>query len=140
MATQTFQFLYTSLFEMTYNLCKKQVNETVWEKLFNLILIKKYLRPYFDRQPCKNISLFIIIYKNFVSIKKQMNVEIMQWDLRLSDVVKFKSIISLAQLHGQLNPPSALPFTCVVLFGPTDIRSPMDNGPTRHCLPGTVPL
>jgi hypothetical protein len=81
------------------------------------------LRPYFDRQPCKNISLFIIIYKNFVSIKKQMNVEIMQWNLRLSDVVKFKSIISLAQLHGQLNPPPALPFTCVVLFGPTDIRS-----------------
>jgi hypothetical protein len=52
-----------------------------------------------------------------------MNVEIMQWDLRLSDVVKFKSINSLAQLHGQLNPPPALPFTCVVLFGPTDIRS-----------------
>jgi hypothetical protein len=52
-----------------------------------------------------------------------MNVEIMQWDLRLSDVVKFKSIISLAQLHGQLNPPPALPFTCVVLFSPTDIRS-----------------
>jgi hypothetical protein len=52
-----------------------------------------------------------------------MNVEIMQWDLRLSDVVKFKSIISLAQLHGQLNPSPALPFTCVVLFGPTDIRS-----------------
>jgi hypothetical protein len=39
-----------------------------------------------------------------------MNVEIMQWDLKLSDVVKFKSIISLAQLHGQLNPPPALPF------------------------------
>jgi hypothetical protein len=37
-----------------------------------------------------------------------MNVEIMQWDLRLSDVVKFKSIISLAQLHGQFNPPPAL--------------------------------
>jgi hypothetical protein len=52
-----------------------------------------------------------------------MNVEIMQWDLRLSDVVKFKSIIYRAQLHGQLNPPPALPFTCVVLFGPTDIRS-----------------
>jgi hypothetical protein len=52
-----------------------------------------------------------------------MNIEIMQWDLRLSDVVKFKSIISLAQLHGQLNPPSTLPFTCVVLSGPTDIRS-----------------
>jgi hypothetical protein len=52
-----------------------------------------------------------------------MSVEIMQWDLRPSDVVKFKSIISLAQLHGQLNPPPALPFTCVVLFGPTDIRS-----------------
>ncbi|KAH0810281.1 hypothetical protein GEV33_012511 [Tenebrio molitor] len=34
----------------------------------------------------------------------------MQWDLRLSDVVKFKSIISLAQLHDQLNPPPALPF------------------------------
>jgi hypothetical protein len=33
MATQTFQFLHTSLFEMTYNLCKKQVNETVWEKM-----------------------------------------------------------------------------------------------------------
>jgi hypothetical protein len=42
----------------------------------------------------------------------------MQWDLRLSDVVNF-----LAQLHGQLNPAPALPFTCVVLFGPTDIRS-----------------
>jgi hypothetical protein len=33
-----------------------------------------------------------------------MNVEIMHWDLRISDVVKFKNIISLAQLHGQLNP------------------------------------
>jgi hypothetical protein len=32
MATQTLQSLYTSLPEMTYNLCKKQVNETVWEK------------------------------------------------------------------------------------------------------------
>jgi hypothetical protein len=52
-----------------------------------------------------------------------MNVEIMQWDLRLSDVVKFKSILSLAQLP-QL-PPPVLPFTCVVLFGPTDIRSAM---------------
>jgi hypothetical protein len=40
MATQTFQVLYTSLFEMNYNLCKKQVNETVWKKLINLILIK----------------------------------------------------------------------------------------------------
>jgi hypothetical protein len=38
-----------------------------------------------------------------------MNVEIMQWDLRLSDVVKLKSIISLAQLHGQLPLPSRLP-------------------------------
>jgi hypothetical protein len=47
MATQTFQVLYTSLFEMNYNLCKKQVNETVWKKLINLILIKKYMRPYF---------------------------------------------------------------------------------------------
>jgi hypothetical protein len=79
MATQTFQVLYTSLFEMNYNLCKKQVNETVWKKLINLILIKKYLRPYFDRQPCRNI----IIYNNGILIKKQMNVEIMQWDLRL---------------------------------------------------------
>jgi hypothetical protein len=50
------------------------------------------------------------LYKKFVLIKKQMNVEIMQWDLRLLDVVKFKSIISLAQLHGQLSPPPALPF------------------------------
>jgi hypothetical protein len=58
MATQTFQVLYTSLFEMNYNLCKKQVNETVWENLINLILIKKYLRPYFDRQPCRNIFLY----------------------------------------------------------------------------------
>jgi hypothetical protein len=41
MATQTFQVLYTSLFEMNYNLCKKQVNETVRKKLINLILIKK---------------------------------------------------------------------------------------------------
>jgi hypothetical protein len=40
MATQSFQVLYTSLFEMNYNLCKKQVNETVWKKLINLILIK----------------------------------------------------------------------------------------------------
>jgi hypothetical protein len=39
-----------------------------------------------------------------------MYVEIMHWDLRLSDVAKFKNIISLAQLHGQLNPPPALPF------------------------------
>jgi hypothetical protein len=51
MAPETFQVLYTSLFEMNYNLCKKQVNETVWKKIINLILIKKYLRPYFDRQP-----------------------------------------------------------------------------------------
>jgi hypothetical protein len=58
MATQIFQVLYTSLFEMNYNLCKKQVNETVWKKLINLILIKKYLRPYFDRQPCRNIFLY----------------------------------------------------------------------------------
>jgi hypothetical protein len=53
----TFQVLYTSLFEMNYNLCKKQVNETVLKKIINLILIKKYLRPYFDRQPGRNISL-----------------------------------------------------------------------------------
>jgi hypothetical protein len=82
MATETFQVLYTSLFEMNYNLCKKQVNETVWKKIINLILIKKYLRPYFayaTRQ--KHISLFIIIYKIFILIKKQMNVEILQWDL-----------------------------------------------------------
>jgi hypothetical protein len=26
---------------MNYNFCKKQVNETVWKKLINLILIKK---------------------------------------------------------------------------------------------------
>jgi hypothetical protein len=32
MTTQTFQVHYTSLFEMNYNLCKKQVNETVWKK------------------------------------------------------------------------------------------------------------
>jgi hypothetical protein len=32
MATQTFQVLYTSLFEMNYNLCKKQVNETLVEQ------------------------------------------------------------------------------------------------------------
>jgi hypothetical protein len=31
----------------------------------------------------KHISLFIIIYNNGILIKKQMNVEIMQWDLRL---------------------------------------------------------
>jgi hypothetical protein len=72
MATQTFQVLYTSLFEMNYNLCKKQVNETVWKKLINLILIKKILA-----------AIFIIIYKNCILIKKQMNVEILQWDLRL---------------------------------------------------------
>jgi hypothetical protein len=47
MATQTFQVLYTSLFEMNYNLCKKQVNETVWKKLINLILIKKILAAIF---------------------------------------------------------------------------------------------
>jgi hypothetical protein len=58
MATQTFQVLYTSLFEMNYNLCKKQVNEIVWKKIINLILIKKYLRPYFDRQPCRYIFLY----------------------------------------------------------------------------------
>jgi hypothetical protein len=71
MATETFQVLYTSLFEMNYNLCKKQVNETVWKKIINLILIKKYLRPYFayaTRQ--KHISLFIIIYNIFILIKK----------------------------------------------------------------------
>jgi hypothetical protein len=54
----TFQVLYTSLFEMNYNLYKKQVNETVLKKIINLILIKKYLRPYFDRQPGRNISLY----------------------------------------------------------------------------------
>jgi hypothetical protein len=75
----TFQVLYTSLFEMNYNLYKKQVNETVLKKIINLILIKKYLRPYFDRQPGN--SLFIIIYKTFILIKKQMNVEMLQWDL-----------------------------------------------------------
>jgi hypothetical protein len=40
MATRTFQVLYTSLFEMTYNLSQKRVNEIVWKKLINLILIK----------------------------------------------------------------------------------------------------
>jgi hypothetical protein len=44
--------------EINYNLCKKQVNETVWKKLINLILIKKYLRPYFDRQPGRNVFLY----------------------------------------------------------------------------------
>jgi hypothetical protein len=53
----TFQVLYASLFEMNYNLCKKQVNETVFKKIINLILIKKYLGPYFNRQPGRNISL-----------------------------------------------------------------------------------
>jgi hypothetical protein len=85
----------------------------------------------------KHISLFITIYKNFVLIKKQMNVEIMQWDLSLSDVVKFKSIISLAQLHGQLNPPPALPFTCVVLFGPTDKYVQSNNCNKKLLILGT---
>jgi hypothetical protein len=40
MATRTFQVIYTSLFEMNYNLSQKRVNEIVWKKLINLILIK----------------------------------------------------------------------------------------------------
>jgi hypothetical protein len=67
-----------------------------------------------------------------------MNVEIMQWDLSLSDVVKFKSIISLAQLHGQLNPPPALPFTCVVLFGPTDKYVQSNNCNKKLLILGTT--
>jgi hypothetical protein len=51
MAIQTFQVLYTSD-HIT------QVNETFWKKIINLILIKKYLRPYFNRQPGRNIFLY----------------------------------------------------------------------------------
>jgi hypothetical protein len=32
---------------MNYNLCKKQVKETVWKKIINLILIKKILAGIF---------------------------------------------------------------------------------------------
>jgi hypothetical protein len=34
------------------------MNEIVWKKIINLILIKKYLRPYFDRQPGRNVFLY----------------------------------------------------------------------------------